>query len=483
MFWEGGNLRIDAYAGAGKTTTLGLLAARKQGRGLYLAFNRAIAVDAQRRFPSFVKCATSHSIAFRRVLEKFGYPEWKLTGTLTPNLILDAFRLPNSISFRCGVVLERASYASILLQGVRHFLFSSDAKPTAAHVPRVGVLETLVEKEFEDFARQVSEHIGYLWSAMLDRTRGLPLGHDGYLKLWALSEPKLNADYILVDEAQDLNPVLFNVLNHTDCQLVYVGDPYQQIYEWRGAANAMEQVHTRNRTLLSQSFRFGPEIAAAANIILGRLGAKEPLRGLPSIDSQIGRVRPDAILSRTNTGVIENLLRCLSQGLRCTVVGGTKELERLLYDVRRIKQGGSAQSVELIGFQSWKDVMSFSTKPEGDILRGLVNLVQKHGEERILQGIGACQPDESSAQVVCSTAHRSKGREWNYVHLDSDFEEGFIRAAKLVGSKSEVGTASETRLLYVALTRARLGIHLPRAIASRFGIRRTSDRIIGESPK
>ena len=43
LFLAGGNLRIDAYAGTGKTTTLRLLAASKPGRALYLAFNRAIA--------------------------------------------------------------------------------------------------------------------------------------------------------------------------------------------------------------------------------------------------------------------------------------------------------------------------------------------------------------------------------------------------------------------------------------------------------
>ena len=63
LFLAGDNLRIDAYAGTGKTTTLRLLASSKPGRGLYLAFNRAIAAEAQQRFPPYVKCATTHSVA------------------------------------------------------------------------------------------------------------------------------------------------------------------------------------------------------------------------------------------------------------------------------------------------------------------------------------------------------------------------------------------------------------------------------------
>jgi hypothetical protein len=479
LFLSGGNLRIDAYAGTGKTTTLRLLASSKPGKGLYLAFNRAIAAEAQRSFPSYVKCATTHSVAYRGVRRKLGYPQWKLTESLTPNLILEAFRFPQTVSFHSGVVLEQRSYAAILRDGMKAFLQSSDKAPGSAHIPRYGMLETLSQGQFASFATQAAEHLSYLWTAMLDRERGLPLGHDGYLKLWSLSEPRAEVDYIMVDEAQDLNPVLLDVLNRSACQIVYVGDPYQQIYEWRGAVNAMEQVHTQHRCLLSQSFRFGTEIAAAASIVLRTLGARESLRGSSHIDSQIGRVRPDAILARSNAGVIANVLRCLAQNLRCAVTGGTKELERVLLDVQRVKQGQGAQSPELLGFQNWRDVMSFSAQPEGAGLRPLVNLVQEHGEARMLRALSVCESSEAIAQVICSTAHRSKGREWNYVHLDKDFETGFIRAAQLPHDEVSKSTASEARLVYVALTRAKLGVHLPRETAKRFGIASTTNELLG----
>ena len=480
LFHSGGNLRIDAYAGTGKTTTLRLLATSKPGRAQYLAFNRSIAAEAQQRFPAYVKCATTHSVAFRGVRRILHYPEWKLTGSLTTNLILETFRLPASISFHCGIVLEQRSYAALLRDGLSRFLQSSSEAPGAIHVPCYGLLETLKPEQFENFASQVSGHLESLWEAMLDRDQGLPLSHDGYLKLWALSKPHARADYIMVDEAQDLNPVLLDVLKRLHCQIVYVGDPYQQIYEWRGAINAVEQVHTRHRCLLSQSFRFGPEIAAAANIVLRTLGARETLCGHPAVASHIGRVRPQAILARSNAGVMANVLRCLTQGLRCAVVGGTKELERLLADVHRLKQGHAAQTPELLGFQSWKDAVSYSTQPEGESLRALVNLVHEHGDVLMLRALSACEPTEATAQVVCTTAHRAKGREWNYVHLDPDFEAGFVRALQQGPIQAAGAVASEARLLYVALTRAKLGVHLPRDIAKRFGIRSTTTKMLGE---
>ena len=279
----------------------------------------------------------------------------------------------------------------------------------------------------------------------------------------------------MIDEAQDLNPVLLDVLDRLLTPLVFVGDPYQQIYEWRGAVNAMDRLRSRHRALLSQSFRFGPEIAAAATIVLKTLGAREPLLGSSNVKSDIGRVIPDAILARSNVGVITNVLKCLHNNVRCTVLGGTLDLQRLLGDVQRIKRNVPAQMPELLGFTTWKDVMSGSLQPEGEHLRALVNVVQEHGETRIIDALARCETDESSAQVVCSTAHKAKGREWNYVHLDSDFETRFHHASK---GRVPSYYDAEARLLYVAMTRAKRAVHLPRELAKRFGIRKTTEEIL-----
>ncbi len=484
LFLKDEGLRIDAYAGTGKTTTLQLLAASSPKRALYLAFNRSIASAAQGRFPARVVCATSHSIAFRGVKRAFAYPEWKLTGSLSPNLIIEAFRMPEAISFANGLTLPRLSYTAVLLASVKRFLQSSDEQPGIRHIPRQGALTGLSDDGFGQFAAQCLTHVTAVWSGMCRKNDGLPLGHDGYLKLWALSKPHAQTDYVMVDEAQDLNPVLLNVLKGLDCPIVYVGDPYQQIYEWRGAVNAMEAVSTRHRVLLSQSFRFGPEIAAAATIVLRRLGARSPLRAWPDVVSHVGRVRPDVILARSNAGVMGNVLQCLERNMRCAVLGGTRELKRLLLDVQRIKQGAAASVPELVGFGTWKDVMAFSQQPEGDYLRSLVSLVQEHGEDRMLSALDRCEDQEEAAGILCSTAHRAKGREWNYVRLDSDFESGFLRAARVPAYNEDHARSSfeaEARLLYMAMTRARLAVHLPRDIQKRFGLRNTTAEILGAS--
>ena len=480
LFLTEKSLRIDAYAGTGKTATLQLLAQHSPRRGLYLAFNRDIASEARTRFPTHTRCATIHSIAFRAVSEQHRYVDSKLTSKVTAGLIADFLTLSSSISFPFGLVLPRQSYATILLDAAKRFLQSDDPEPQESHIPLYGTLETIPEEHFEQFRRQALLHLHLVWELMRSESTKLPLGHDGYLKVWALSKPQPQFDYLMVDEAQDLNPVVLGVLSRLPYQVIYVGDPYQQIYDWRGAVNALEKVKTEHHILLSQSFRFGPAIAAAASSVIRRLGALHPLRGAPEIESHLANVRPNVVLCRSNTGVITNILNCSCRGIKCFVLGGTRELEQLLEGVAQIRMGIPSHVPDLIGFSTWSDLTMFSQQPEGQYLRGLVGLVKEYGEATLLSALDRCEKQEATAQVICSTAHRAKGREWDYVKIDPDFESGFLRrSAQIDPGKAQAILEAETRLLYVAMTRARLAVQLPPHLLELFEMEQTTTETLG----
>ena len=71
LFADGRNLRINAFAGAGKTTTLRKIAEYASARrGLYIPFGKSTATDAAATFPESVECRTQHSLAYR------GTPTW-----------------------------------------------------------------------------------------------------------------------------------------------------------------------------------------------------------------------------------------------------------------------------------------------------------------------------------------------------------------------------------------------------------------------
>ncbi|ASR10761.1 hypothetical protein CHY08_27155 (plasmid) [Rhizobium leguminosarum bv. viciae] len=74
--------------------------------------------------------------------------------------------------------------------------------------------------------------------------------------------------------------------------------------------------------------------------------------------------------------------------------------------------------------------------------------------------VGAEQTvDEEKADLVISTAHKSKGREWKSVRLMDDF----LRSSPTDKENSGPDPA-EMRLLYVALTRAKESLEAPSTI-------------------
>ena len=284
---------------------------------------------------------------------------------------------------------------------------------------------------------------------MIDRRDEVPLGYDGYLKLWALGRPALPADYILLDEAQDTNAVVLGVLNRQDAQIVYVGDRHQQIYEWRGALNAIEKVVGCEEASLTQSFRFGDAIASAASRVLATLGEAQRIRGNPAVASTVSAFgKPVAVLARTNGTVILEVLefgRGWSKAMRGR--GHQGILKRLLGDVYDLKACKPVSSPEFFGFDKWLDVVDFAETEEGEDLRTFVRLVEQHGENKLWAAVKHAQDDEDGPDVILSTAHKAKGREWDAVRIAPDF------ASSRLGP--DPGAASEVRLFYVAMTRAK----------------------------
>lgn len=282
------------------------------------------------------------------------------------------------------------------------------------HVPSFDNLGSLANLYGDDEAKvqaQALKGARNIWDKMSDPGDALPLGHDGYLKLWALSRPQLAADFVLLDEAQDTNPVVLDVLARQNAQIVYVGDRHQQIYEWRGAVNAMELVEADHTTYLTTSFRFGERIAHAASSVLSKLDEQRPLTGNPERASYIGSDASEAILSRTNASVMSAVLSELGSGRRPHVVGGTGELIRMLHGVLDLKHGRPSDVSEFFGFSNWNDVVEFTKEPAGEQLRTFVKLVETHGEERLISSLKETCSDEKRADVVISTAHKAKGRE------------------------------------------------------------------------
>lgn len=456
-FLQGRSLKINAFAGSGKTSTLQLLANATGLRGQYLAFNKSIVADAGERFPATVDCSTSHSLAFRAAPSGYKRDIGKLTNKCTAKQLVELLEIKRRC-FGDRYMVTPDSQGYLYLETIRRYAQSADDELGAHHVPTLGALRAAPQEVLREVSQFALEGAREVWSRMLSERDPLPLGHDGYLKLWGLSRPIIAADYIMLDEAQDTNPVVLDILQRQRGQLIYVGDRYQQIYEWRGAVNAMESIETDTSTYLTTSFRFGNAIADLATKMLLKLGERQPVKGNPDLVSRIGRTNPEAVLARTNATTITAVIEALDAGRRPHLVGDKSELTEMLKGVQALKERQPANCPAFFGFESWDAVVDFARSDEGAHLVMFVNLVEKRGERQLLWALNRTV-DEERADLVISTAHKSKGREWKSVRLMDDF----LRSSP-GEKKDKEPDPSELRLLYVALTRAKESLDVPSPI-------------------
>ncbi|WP_051872066.1 UvrD-helicase domain-containing protein [Streptomyces sclerotialus] len=461
-FHAGSHLVIQAGAGTGKTTTLTMLARSTRRPGRYLAFNKAIAQDAARRFPANVTCNTPHSLAyaavghrFRRRMSAPRQAAWRTGAALG----IDAgFRLRIGTRTVTGRAL---SYT--VLGTVTSFCRSADPALTAAHVPRLRGAESDVLHD--QLAQAALPYARKAWADLQNPDRGtVRFEHDHYLKMWALSAPVIETDVLLLDEAQDTNPVIEQVFSaqRAHAQLVLVGDSAQAIYGWRGARDVMTGFRGRQLTL-SRSFRFGPALAAEANRWLAIVDAPVRLTGSPLLDTELGPVpRPDAVLCRSNAGAMAEVIRLLSDGRRVALAGGGESLTALARAAHELQSGNRTTHPELMLFESWEELREYATAdPSGRDLLPLVELLDEHSAENVLRAL-RCLSSEETAEITVSTAHRAKGREWPSVRIAADFTEPDELEETGEDGEPLPGPVdlSEARLAYVAVTRARKRLDL-----------------------
>lgn len=497
----GQTMKITAYAGTGKTSTLSFIAKEFQAqgkRGYYLAFNKAIAEESKEKMPKNVTCCTMHSLAFRNTPNyikdrmRVDFPIWEFKkyfncpDTITVNVLPKT----GSNNTKTGLNNEQSDTdnTDIMLKDVMSLMFGDvdddsqtypiatkpkktkgvvglsiskqraivdkalnyfyrdkpDVKaPDVSHVKRA--IKAVVEQELtEDSIQHLCDVLlpiaTTLWN---DYTNpygkiGMKNCHDVYLRLWVLSMPQISADFILFDEAQDTDPLMIALLEMQSCQIIYVGDANQQIYEFRGAINVMQRLELPETTL-SQSFRFGNEIASRANLILESLGNAIPIKGLSSIDSNVHVVslndvqdKVDVYLTYTNAEAVRVVANSILKAkqtrneeyLVYPVNIDLEQAEKVLLDMERLEEGKEVSHPKLKGFTSFEEMeefLKFNSNLDLE-LRIYYDIYKDIGVEETVMCLhalsGINQKDYTGA--IVTTTHRAKGLEWDSVAVCDD---------------------------------------------------------------
>jgi superfamily I DNA/RNA helicase len=397
--------RIIAFAGTGKTTTLAQYAESWSTPSLFLAFNAHIAKGAMKSLPQITSPQTLHSLAYQQLnIRSLGQ---RLHSNFDQKL-LEHYAKKHSIP----TGFEPTLWYQHLLYILKNYLESDQTDiigKTPVNQDHHGMPELL--RQAADIA---DELINY-------HRHDKPVCHDQYLKRFQfVGTIPDEFRYIMIDEAQDLNPVIIQILKQSDRPVIIVGDPWQSIYRYRGSINALDSFEGLATYYLSQSFRFGSDLARISNQILKSCAhpPEHQLRGNPMTHTEIIPYTdlpddPITIIGRTNKKLKETII---ARNQPYSLHGKILNLNE--------------------GINSAKD---------------------EHQDSSTDAWLHAHQHRASPTISHFTTCHGSKGLEWSTVAILDDFESGNGKSRLTLSNIRQ----EEIHLLYVAVTRAKHKLYLP----------------------
>lgn len=462
------NIVLKAVAGSGKTYTLVEGAAELKAPGMALAFNKRNQEDLARRMPPSIECKTMNALGHAAWGKQVGkglrvdgskikslidrmWPEWKQR-MKTPGLarFVDIMRLHE-------VVPKNAPYQGRERNNDDSYLLGLYDEYDLGGWDDEDVDMSLVLER----ARQVlNTSIEMAWKREIDFVDQL------YMPI-CYNAPFDAQPFVMVDEVQDLSPIQHKMVKRTAIRgrIVAAGDPRQAIYGFAGAmSNSMDHlVETFQMDVLPLTWcfrcpsgvvrraqRYNPEIEAAPGTEAGIVAETKGLEGV-----RLG----DTILSYRNAALLEAAFALIARGIGAKLVGSGDLGSQLL---KLGKKFSFPRDQFLQDLNSWADrqasaMTAAGKEAQGQRLRDKVLCLQiivlqseasSHSDlEDAIKKIFAM--DGSSAPVLCSTIHKSKGLEWPRVHIYrfNDVFKGWSRM-------SPEQQMQRQNMAYVQITRA-----------------------------
>lgn len=474
-----GNIKINAVAGSGKTTTIVEYARTrlKNSKILYIAFNKSVKLEAIKKFESKglknVKVETAHSLAYKHIIFKYAY-KVRLQGYKI-NELAELLKIKGN-----GEKHTEYIVANHISKFITYFC-NSDKQ----NIQDLNYLDVITDHNAKTFARVNYKYIENQTALFLDKMdKGeIEITHDFYIKKFHLSRPYLNYDYILFDEGQDASPAMLDIFIKQKAIKVIVGDTHQQIYSWRFAVNALEKVNF-NTFNLSTSFRFGEEIAKLAMEILQFKKQSDNQTFLSIIGKgNSTESKTKATIARTNLGLLLKAIEYVKEKKNLKQIYFEGNINSYtyaddgasLYDVLNLHNGKHSQIKDQLirSMKNLDELEEYIEKTEEAQLGMMVEIVKEYGNEipSIIKSIKdkhVKNDEKENAEMIFSTVHRCKGMEYDSIQLANDF----ISQKKLekLKSNTQMGDSGisklneEINLLYVAITRTKNTIYIPETL-------------------
>lgn len=467
-----GSIRVDAVAGAGKTTTLVEACRLMTGRIAFAAFNRKIADEIKFRvgiLPN-VTCGTLHS---------FGLKAWKQTA---PGCVVDGDKLHN-LCDELHVPYWAQGFTKFMVSvakssGHKYPVAAGDWQAIADHYD---AMDKLGEGWDSDPDRDPFEQCNPLLKASIECSDQVIDFDDMLYMPLCYGSIKAEYDWILVDEAQDTNRVrrmLVEALLLPGGRVCVVGDEHQAIYGFTGADAAamdnLEAAFSCSRLPLTITYRCPKVVVAHARQWVSHIEAaasapEGTLRNLNSVEfDKLGSgdfLATDAILCRNTRPLVSLALSLIRRNISCRVEG--RDIgQSLLTLVNRWKTANTLSKLQS-RLESHQHTEGHKLRGRGqqqkaaqldDKINSLIAVMESLGpngditslKARINSLFGDTEPGKPPRVCTLSTIHKAKGREWDRVYL--------LGREQLMPSKwarQDWELQQEKNLIYVAVTRAK----------------------------
>jgi antirestriction protein ArdC len=406
----GKDVIVQALAGTGKTSTLKMAAkaiAEKDPEKtiLYIAFNKAVAAElnADPDRPSNIIARTNTAVAWHHS------PKWMQKRSFDKT----AIGLPTDVADHLGIgpvkvveikkdgtkvdaTLSSREVVAVVRQAVTAFVQGSDEKIMPKHFT----------DNFVDIPEVFIDYANRWWDDISSPNGKLAMSQsypEKFIQLNGIdvsmspneagSNPETMipaADIIFFDEAQDINDVTGDWVRKQNMQKVFVGDGNQSIYGFRGAKDQLDTLEGADKLQITESFRFGPNIAAPANRFLAVAGKPERVIGAGKDQGKIVEnldemPDPDVVLVRTRGGGFKAMLEYLDQGKTVGISQSTKtDLEEVIETASWLMNGKTGKkpqkyNAELGMYESWDEVGTLVREGKARSVKAFYDLVNQNG--------------------------------------------------------------------------------------------------------
>lgn len=438
---------VKAVAGSGKTFLLTEIAKEiPHNNGLMLAYNKSIATSSKKKFPSTTACMTTHSMAYRSVI------------------------IPNNLK------VGNFSYRQIT--GKLDYLFKCDI---VEYLREFCLSEHLDFKSFakENNAEKYTKHVNLYLDKMLKGE--IECTHDFYLKVFhiQLANGELEYepfDFIMLDEAGDLNPVTLEIFKLLPSERkIAVGDPHQNIYSFNHTINCFELMENEGTEFtLPKSFRVPSFLAhGIERFCKTYLEEDMEFKGIEVKDRD--NIQTRGYIARTNSSLIEKMIKLNQEKTPYGLVRRASEIFKLPMMVANLKYQGFIKDPNYkhiqADFDEWyedtnlklvyKTPLSYLAELYGDDfqLKQAIRVVARFGKSTIFDTYYEAKKHENSKQnLILTTAHSSKGLEFDEVTISNDLNDTIFDIVQAKKNNPDMPILQDQRdalnLYYVATTRA-----------------------------